>query len=141
MVTAINRQLIDGQWQDGSSGSVLTDRNPYDGSVIAEFPVATPDDIDAAYRAAGRAKEEWDRINPYAKRTVFENAVKYVESNFGEITEIIRSVDLQDVGARFLIVSRDFHQPHNPSHAYPRSEIRHETTASAPAPPISRQSH
>src|SRR6185437_3090744 len=74
MVTAINRQLIDGQWQDGSSGSVLTDRNPYDGSVIAEFPVATPDDIDAAYRAAGRAKEEWDRINPYAKRTVFENA-------------------------------------------------------------------
>ena len=89
MVTAVSRQLIDGQWQDGSSGQVLVDRNPYDGSVIAEFPVATPKDIDAAYRAAARAKEEWDRVNPYAKRAVFENAVKYVESNFGSIMEII----------------------------------------------------
>src|ERR1051325_10697208 len=89
MVTAMNRQLIDGQWQDGSSGSVLVDRNPYDGSVIAEFPIATVEDIDAAYRAAARAKEEWDRVNPYRKRDVFENAVKYVESNFGEISEII----------------------------------------------------
>lgn len=89
MVTAITRQLIDGQWQEGSSGEVLVDRNPYDGSVIAEFPVATADDIDAAYRAAARAKEEWDRVNPYAKRAVFENAVKYVEASFGELTEII----------------------------------------------------
>jgi acyl-CoA reductase-like NAD-dependent aldehyde dehydrogenase len=89
MVTAVNRQLIDGQWQDGSSSDVLVDRNPYDGAVIAEFPIATVDDIDAAYRAAARAKEEWDRVNPYRKRAVFENAVKYVESNFGEITEVI----------------------------------------------------
>jgi vanillin dehydrogenase len=89
MVAAVSRQLIDGQWQDGSSREVLVDRNPYDGSVIAEFPVATPDDVDAAYRAAARAKEEWDRVNPYAKRTVFENAVKYVESNFGELSEVI----------------------------------------------------
>jgi len=89
MVMAIDRQLIDGRWQDGSSTDVLVDRNPYDGSVIAEFPVATPADIDAAYRAAARAKEEWDRVNPYAKRKVFEEAVKYVESSFGEITEII----------------------------------------------------
>jgi acyl-CoA reductase-like NAD-dependent aldehyde dehydrogenase len=89
MVTAISRQLIDGQWQEGSSGELLVDRNPYDGSVIAEFPVATAEDIDQAYRAAARAKEEWDHVNPYAKRAVFENAVKYVESNFAEITEIV----------------------------------------------------
>lgn len=89
MVTAIDRQLIDGRWQDGSSGEVLIDRNPFDGSVIAEFPIATSEDIDVAYRAAARAKEEWDRVNPYAKRKVFEDAVKYVESNFGEIMEVI----------------------------------------------------
>ena len=41
MVTAIDQQLIDGRWQDGSSGDVLIDRNPFDGSVIAEFPIAT----------------------------------------------------------------------------------------------------
>jgi acyl-CoA reductase-like NAD-dependent aldehyde dehydrogenase len=89
MVTAIDQQLIDGRWQDGSSGDVLIDRNPFDGSVIAEFPIATAEDIDAAYRAAARAKEEWDRVNPYAKRKVFEDAVKYTESNFGAIMEVI----------------------------------------------------
>jgi vanillin dehydrogenase len=89
MVTAIDQQLIDGRWQDGSSGDVLVDRNPFDGSVIAEFPIATAEDIDAAYRAAAHAKEEWGRVNPYAKRKVFEEAVKYTESNFGPIMEVI----------------------------------------------------
>jgi len=89
MVTAIDQQLIDGRWQDGSSGDVLVDRNPFDGSVIAEFPIATAEDIDEAYRAAARAKEEWDRVNPYAKRKVFEEAVKYTESNFGPIMDVI----------------------------------------------------
>ena len=89
MVTAIDQQLIDGRWQDGSSGDVLVDRNPFDGSVIAEFPIANAADIDEAYRAAARAKEEWDRVNPYAKRKVFEDAVKYTESNFGPIMEVI----------------------------------------------------
>ena len=89
MVTAIDQQLIDGRWQDGSSGDVLVDRNPFDGSVIAEFPIATAADIDEAYRAAARAKEVWDRVNPYAKRKVFEDAVKYTESNFGAIMEVI----------------------------------------------------
>jgi hypothetical protein len=35
----------------------------------------------------------------------------------GDITEIIRSVDLHDVDGLVLTVSRDFHQPHNPRHA------------------------
>ena len=41
MVTAIDQQLIDGRLQDGSSSDVLIDRNPFDRSVIAEFPIAT----------------------------------------------------------------------------------------------------
>jgi vanillin dehydrogenase len=89
VVAAISRQLIDGQWREGSGDRTLVDRNPFDGSVLAEFPIATADDIDAAYRAAARAKEDWDRVNPYAKRAVFENAVKYVESNVADITEVI----------------------------------------------------
>jgi len=89
VVATISRQLIDGEWREGSGDQTLVDINPYDGSVLAEFPIATADDIDAAYRAAARAKEEWDRVNPYAKRTVFENAVKYVEANAPDITEVI----------------------------------------------------
>src|SRR5208283_1787638 len=39
------------------------------------------------------------------------------QPSVGDITEIIRPVDLQDVGALSLTVSPGFHQPHNPSHA------------------------
>jgi len=68
---------------------VLVDRNPYDGSTVAEFNIASVSDIDEAYRAAERAKLEWDRVNPYAKRAVFERALRYVEDHMAEISEII----------------------------------------------------
>jgi hypothetical protein len=44
----------------------------------------------------------------------------------GDLTKIIGPVDLQDVSALFLIVSPDFHQSHNPSHA-PTPDQRSDT--------------
>ncbi len=82
-------QFIAGEWRDGSMNKVLVDRNPYDGTTVAEFRIAGVDDIDDAYRAAARARLEWDRVNPYAKRTVFERAVRYVEEHEDAIVEII----------------------------------------------------
>jgi acyl-CoA reductase-like NAD-dependent aldehyde dehydrogenase len=84
-----SKQFIAGEWRTGSMDKVLVDRNPYDGSTVAEFNVASVSDIDDAYRAAERAKLEWDRVNPYAKRAVFERAVRYVEDHMADITEII----------------------------------------------------
>jgi acyl-CoA reductase-like NAD-dependent aldehyde dehydrogenase len=82
-------QFIAGEWRTGSMDKVLVDRNPYDGSTIAEFNCASVADVDEAYRAAERAKSEWDRVNPYAKRAVFERAVRYVEDHTPELVEII----------------------------------------------------
>jgi acyl-CoA reductase-like NAD-dependent aldehyde dehydrogenase len=82
-------QFIAGEWRTGSMDKVLVDRNPYDGSTIAEFNCASVADVDEAYRAAERAKSEWDRVNPYAKRAVFERAVRYVEDHTPEIVDII----------------------------------------------------
>lgn len=84
-----SKQFIAGEWRTGSMDKVLVDRNPYDGTTIAEFPVASVSDIDDAYRSAERAKLEWDRVNPYAKRAVFERAIRYVEDHMADITEII----------------------------------------------------
>lgn len=82
-------QFIAGEWRTGSMDKVLVDRNPYDGSTIAEFNCASVADVDEAYRAAERAKSEWDRVNPCAKRAVFERAVRYVEDHTPEIVDII----------------------------------------------------
>lgn len=84
-----SEQFIAGEWRTGSMDKVLVDRNPFDGSIIAEFTCASVDDIDEAYQAAARAKLEWDKVNPYAKRAVFEKAVRYVEDHTPEIAEII----------------------------------------------------
>ncbi|GAB1509744.1 benzaldehyde dehydrogenase [Actinophytocola sp. KF-1] len=84
-----SKQFIAGEWRTGSMDKVLVDRNPFDGSTIAEFNCASVADVDEAYRAAERAKSEWDRVNPYAKRTVFERAVRYVEDHTAEIVETI----------------------------------------------------
>src|SRR3954452_15583507 len=63
------------------------------------------------------------------------------QPQMGDLNEIIGPVDRRDVDRLFLTVGLGFHQPYNPSHATtPKREKGRETTASTPAPPISRQS-
>ncbi|GAA0497475.1 benzaldehyde dehydrogenase [Salinibacillus aidingensis] len=88
-IQALNKQYIAGTWRDGKSARKLTDINPYNGEVITEFQMATPDDIDEAYQAARKAMDEWNQINPYKQRDILERAVSYIEENEEDITSII----------------------------------------------------
>ena len=85
----LGKQFIGGEWVDGQSASLLENINPYNGEVITQFKLANISDIDQAYQAAQQAKQEWDKVNPYKKRTILENAVKYIEENEEAITSII----------------------------------------------------
>lgn len=87
--TTLAKQYISGQWRDGAGEKVLVDRNPFNGDTVAEFAVATPDDIDEAYRSAAEAQRSWAEVNAYAKRTIFENAARVVEQRRDEITALI----------------------------------------------------
>jgi len=89
MTAMHSKQFIGGVWRDGASEKILRDRNPFDGSTVAEFTIASVADVDEAYQSAASAKLEWDRVNPYAKRAVFERAIRYVEDHTGEIVETI----------------------------------------------------
>ncbi|QHS24598.1 aldehyde dehydrogenase family protein [Virgibacillus sp. MSP4-1] len=88
-IQELNKQYIAGTWRDGESARTLTDKNPYNGEVITEFKMATPDDIDEAYQAASKAMDEWNQINPYKQRDILERAVSYIEENEEDITSII----------------------------------------------------
>ncbi len=83
------KQYIAGEWREGKSVNKLVNTNPYNGEVIGTYKMANVEDIDLAYEAAKSAKEEWDQVNPYHKRTILENAVNYIEANEEEITTII----------------------------------------------------
>ncbi|WP_399927888.1 aldehyde dehydrogenase family protein [Streptomyces kanamyceticus] len=87
--TDLAHQYIDGEWKTGSGSWDIIDFNPYNGEKLASITVATADEVDQAYRAAERAQREWADTNPYARRGVFERALRIIEDREEEITEAI----------------------------------------------------
>ena len=83
------QQYIGGVWRAGTGKKVLVDQNPFNGKTLGEFPVASTDDIDEAYAAAAAAQAAWNKVNAYAKRTVFESAARIVEERREEISKLI----------------------------------------------------
>ncbi|MFJ4904009.1 aldehyde dehydrogenase family protein [Streptomyces sp. NPDC093249] len=87
--TDLAHQYIDGEWKPGSGSWDIIDFNPYTGEKLASITIATAGEVDLAYRAAERAQAEWAETNPYARRLVFERALRIVEDREAEISETI----------------------------------------------------
>ena len=85
----LNKQYIAGVWRDGTSGKVLSDKNPFSGAPIADFTLATLADLDEAYSSAAAAQKVWAQINPFERRAILEKAVSYIEKVEADITAII----------------------------------------------------
>lgn len=86
---SLGKQFIGGEWRDGNSTSEMVNINPFNGESIVTYKLADTEDIDAAYQAAAEAKLQWDKVNPFKKRDILENAVRYIEENEEEIISII----------------------------------------------------
>ncbi|MER7180204.1 aldehyde dehydrogenase family protein [Streptomyces hyaluromycini] len=87
--TDLAQQYIDGEWRPGSGSWDIIDFNPYDGEKLASITIAAVEEIDQAYQAAARAQKQWAATNPYARRAVFEKALRLIEEREAEITEAI----------------------------------------------------
>ncbi|MCN9241746.1 aldehyde dehydrogenase family protein [Streptomyces sp. RY43-2] len=87
--TDLAQQYIGGQWRPGRGSWDIIDFNPYDGEKLASITTATVDEVDEAYRAAEAAQKKWAATNPYARRAVFEKAIRVIEDREDEITEVI----------------------------------------------------
>ncbi|WP_330338606.1 aldehyde dehydrogenase family protein [Streptomyces sp. NBC_00557] len=83
------QQYIDGEWRPGTGSWDVIDFNPYDDEKLASITVATVDEVDQAYRAAARAQKKWAGTNPYARRAVFEKALRLIEDREQEIADLI----------------------------------------------------
>jgi aldehyde dehydrogenase (NAD+) len=83
------QQYIDGEWRPGTGSWDVIDFNPYDDEKLASITVATVDEVDQAYRAAARAQKKWAETNPYARRAVFEKALRLIEDREQEIADLI----------------------------------------------------
>ncbi|MGW7545755.1 aldehyde dehydrogenase family protein [Streptomyces sp. NPDC054770] len=87
--TDLAQQYIDGEWRQGTGSWDIIDFNPYDGEKLASITIAAVEEIDQAYQAAARAQKQWAATNPYARRAVFEKALRLIEERDAEITEAI----------------------------------------------------
>ncbi|MFF6997844.1 aldehyde dehydrogenase family protein [Streptomyces sp. NPDC008313] len=103
--TELAQQYIDGEWRPGTGSWDIIDFNPYDGEKLASITIATVDEVDQAYRAAGRAQKEWAEAGAYARRAVLENALRIVEDREREIAEVI----IAELGGTHLKAGFELH--------------------------------
>lgn len=82
-----DRMPIAGRWRPGSSTATLTDVNPYSGQLLTEGLLATPDDVDAAYRGAQEAKRDWAQATPGERAAVFLRAAQIIEERLDELVD------------------------------------------------------
>ncbi|MFJ6900016.1 aldehyde dehydrogenase family protein [Streptomyces hokutonensis] len=103
--TDLAQQYIDGEWRPGTGSWDIIDFNPYDGEKLASITIATVDEVDEAYKAAARAQKKWAATNPYARRAVFEKALRLIEDREQEIAEVI----VTELGGTFLKAGFELH--------------------------------
>ncbi|MEW1773083.1 aldehyde dehydrogenase family protein [Streptomyces sp. NPDC086777] len=103
--TDLAQQYIDGEWRQGTGSWDIIDFNPYDGEKLASITIAAVDEIDQAYQAAARAQKQWAATNPYARRAVFEKALRLIEEREAEITEAI----IAELGGTHLKAAFELH--------------------------------
>lgn len=90
------QMLIGGAWVDASDGGTFTTTNPADGTVWAQVPEATAEDVDRAVRAAHAACYEgpWARMTP----TERGRCLRRLGDLLAERSEYFGEVETRDTG-------------------------------------------
>jgi vanillin dehydrogenase len=81
--------FIDGEWVASSSGTVVDDMNPANGTVFARVHQASKDDIERAIAAAYRAKDEWGNTLANQREAILLKAAAVLETRIKEIAEVL----------------------------------------------------
>ena len=58
------RNFVAGEYRSASTDSTNDIVDPSTGQVVAQAPVSSPEDVDAAYAAADKAFETWGETTP-----------------------------------------------------------------------------
>ncbi len=81
--------FIDGRWTPSDSPEAVSVTDPGKGTVLASTPLSTPEEVDRAVRAAGRAFQSWRHI-PAPDRIQYLFRLKdLLEDGFEELARTI----------------------------------------------------
>ncbi len=90
-----DKQYIAGTWREGTSDSVLENRNPLTGDLLYTYRAASTKDIDEAYAAAKAAQPAWEQVPPAEKVALLDKLASVME----EMKDDIASVLIEEGGS------------------------------------------
>ena len=76
---------IAGEWRPGRSGRTGADTDPWSGDTLLELPLASADDLDAAFRGASGAQRQWTAQPPAARAGVMRAAAGVLPARKAEV--------------------------------------------------------
>ena len=81
---------LDGKFVDPKSGRYDVTLNPFDGSVIAKFAVASSEDVDDAVTAARRAYNSgvWNKLSPEVRGNYLNKIGERINASAAEMVEL-----------------------------------------------------
>ncbi len=91
-------QLIDGIWDSGGEAPYISVTSPVDGSPTSRAPVATPDDVTAAVKAARAATSGWARTLPADRAAALHRAGAAVAADIDRLATIMNAEMGKPVG-------------------------------------------
>jgi acyl-CoA reductase-like NAD-dependent aldehyde dehydrogenase len=83
---------IDGAWTDGQAAETITVTSPASGERLAEVPVATAADVDAAVRAAREGQRALEALTVYERAALLHAAADLIEA---DAEQIARNLSLE----------------------------------------------
>jgi len=83
------RNYIGGAWVDSAASESLEDRDPSSGELLAEVPLSTAEDVDAAVRAAQGARREWADLAPQRRARALFMLRDRLWAHRGELAAIV----------------------------------------------------
>ena len=81
--------FIDGAWRASSGQEWLADVDPATEEVIAQVPLGTQADVDAAVAAAKRAFSQWRTTSPAERREYIKNIGKILEAQKADLARLV----------------------------------------------------
>ena len=103
-VKDLNKSFINGEWIEGNSERSYDIKDPYDHSVVANIRLANLQQIKEAYEIAKNSQKEWAKSTPEQRRGVLTKALKYIENNKDNITQLI----IRETGGTILKAEFEF---------------------------------
>ena len=82
------RNFVDGAYVDAETDRTADIVDPATGQVVAQAPVSSAADVDAAYAAAGRAFGEWGRTTPSERQKALLDLADAIERRADEFVRL-----------------------------------------------------